>query len=345
MKRLGFFVLLTTCCFIFSQEAKAQSVYGQAWVEYYEPTNSIRAVGYSQPDYSVQVYYSAEIRLTVYQDENYLGDGAANNYHDWCWHTAYCGNAEIELYFPYNPGSEYAVEAEHTARDVQYPQYAEYTDPYGYYTLYGYDTLYHPVYYNFIGTGTPSGLDIKDMVLGVTDAFFTQGAPAAAPHHLKVDDDLIREAQPRPNVTGPCGQIERLIKYQVVSEDGRNVGRTSIGETFPGRIISSCSGQDVRPTGCSTFSGGSFSGNYTDRSGKFTDTLRVGCPAPQDNCGFIIDPNQWVACSGQTFNTRTTLARLVYEVAKRQIKVNGRSTRWKRRTEFFPNGSSYEPPD
>ena len=73
MKKIIGALLMVTCCFICATVNYAQSVYGESWLEYDDTTNTVRAVAYSAPDYNVDVYYCAEVLMTVYEGEEYLG--------------------------------------------------------------------------------------------------------------------------------------------------------------------------------------------------------------------------------------------------------------------------------
>ena len=342
MRNILFILALTfLCCVALSQEAKAQVISAISDVSYYAPTNEIYAYAQVYPDYSSQAYYCATVTAEIYKNGVYETGMQGNNYcSSWCGSTRCGGWARAETYLPYDPNAEYIIEAYHEIdieliRDESGGEIGYY-DYYGFRWYYLHDTSWYPNYNDFIGVDTPDFTSLTNILLGATHSIFSEGATSGPPHHLKVHDDIVREAIAREGVTDPCGQLERLITFQVVDQAGRNAGRTAVGETFPGRIISSCTGNEVMPSPCSTFSRGRFTGHYTTRSGRFTDNLRVGCPAATDDCGFTTDPLLWVACSGNYFATRTTLARFAYDVRKRRITINGRSTLWPRGTEFFP---------
>ena len=158
------------------------------------------------------------------------------------------------------------------------------------------------------------------------------------PHRLKVESDTIRNVNSNDPVP-ECGQVIRLIRYRVVNAAGDPVGRVAHGELFPGPITNPCTGSGPPPTSCSRIVQGQLRPNYTDGGGRFTDSIAIGCPAPSDDCGFVIDPNYWNWCTFSGFETtRIPLAKLRYEARKRVISINNRTTRWPDGTQFFSNG-------
>jgi hypothetical protein len=329
--RLFTIIVIGVCCLAFSQQAKANRVTVNTDV-YYDATQN-RMVGYTeaQSSYLAGMYYC--LSVTVYLTTD-TGQFAGNSAWDGCLY----GYARTEATLPYDANAEYSVEGEHTAEPYYRNDLGQLMDYYNFQTYQDGFPDYYLWNFSFTGPG-PQRTSIGAIFLGTAIALASQGTRHGPPHHLKIDKDEILD----PAVTGTsCGQLERQITYQVVDASGRSAGRVTRGETFPGTIRSSCTGEEVPSTPCSIFSGGRFSGRYTDRSGKFKDTLKVGCPAATDDCGFTIDPNVWVWCSGGNFSNRTDLAKVVYDVRKRSISVGGRNTVWRRGTEFFADGTIRE---
>ena len=309
MKKIIYALMTVMCCFIFSTELKAQSVYGESWIEYDDTTNTVRAVAYSAPDYSVDIYYCVEVYLTLLENEEYLGGVGGMNVNEWGWPTACSGITQVELTYPYHQGSDYFIETSHSVTNVQVPQQTTYEDPYGFYHFENGDPVYAPISFNFMGNGTPS--DLASVLLGFTFAILQQGVPSGPPHHLKVllDHDFIR-------IDG-CNQLQKSIHFRVVDFAGNGAGRINIDEK-PQTITDSCSNTSVSMSSCS---------GETSRYGNFEDGLRTGCPwNGQPNCGFITQ-DVWRWCRGGPYVPPgpVDLASMTYEVRRSIIRVDGQS--------------------
>ena len=216
MKKVIYVLLTVTCCFILSKQTEAQSVYGDSWIEYDDLTNTVRDVAYSSPDYSVDVYYCVEVQMTVNKDNEYLGSDGATNFNQSGWGNMCAGNAWVELVYPYDPNSTYFLETSHTISNVQVPQQTAYNDPYGFYTYLNGDPVFFPLYYQFSGTGYPSGQSINSILLGITFSILQGGITSGPPHHLMVWDDV--------STIGGCAQEYRAITYRIVDASGHPPG-------------------------------------------------------------------------------------------------------------------------
>ena len=116
MRNILLITLLIVGCLTFAQEAKAQAVYGDAWMEYDAVTNQMRAVTWSQPDYAVQAYYCAEVFAYVYQNDNGIGQLWDDNFQPDYGQCS--GMAYAEAFFPYDPNAEYIIETLNSVKPI-----------------------------------------------------------------------------------------------------------------------------------------------------------------------------------------------------------------------------------
>ena len=311
MRRVLCFMLIMIGCLLFTLETRAQTVYGESWLEYDEPTNSMRAIAYSYPDYSVDTYYCTDVYMAVFQDGNYLGGQGASNTNYWGWPTGCSGMAYVEQLFPYDPNSEYTLEASHSVSNIMVPQQTAYHDPYGFYTYADGEPIYYPLYFNFLGTGYPSGQTITNIMLGMTFSIFTEGATAGRPHHFVVSSDT---GQSRFN---SCNSISRTVRYRIVDANGRNAGAVPTREVSdPPNPVSSCDDRQVILGSCGIH-------NDSSTGGLIWDLATVGC-APgvtgSSTCGYDVTI-RWQWCPRE--RTPVTLARIVWNTHANEVKANG----------------------
>ncbi len=327
-----FFTLsvIVTFCF-YSMEAKGQDTQGYNDMYRYVGTDGVeRLVAWAETalDYNAYNYYCAVAHLYLYKDyaddtseliSYTTGTSCLTAMPDRTY-----GRTEVEVL--YDPNVEYRIEVNHINEPIyRSPGDGSFDDYYNYYIyedpMFG-DIVWFPLSYSFNGPG-PDRPSASQIILGVTYAIWTAGALAGPPHHLKVVSDNI-------TTSSACGgELERRWKFRVVDANGRNAGRISIEEQFPGTITDSCSGYTVTPQQCTS------SAPY---SGGYTDTLTTGCPpgqpSPGGSCGFRINPNRWRWCPRG--RTPVVLATMDYDVRFNQISLNGRTTAWPRGTDFFP---------
>lgn len=249
----------------------------------------MRAAVYVSPDYSSQAYYCLVFYGYIYKDDVYQTLMGGDNY---CT-SGYCvcgGDAYGEAFLPYDPNAEYTMEAEHEAH--VYYRYVDESDYetgeyYDYYDFLEYTDgmlVYHPIYYDFTGNGPPR-VSLGNILLGLTTAAFSAGAPAGQPHHLKVVSDSGQTLQ-------TCGTIDRRIKFQAVDVNGRRTGTITTKERFYNAsggelssISNSCRNEQIPPFPCST-----------DVGGSFIDRLWVGCPTVSGFCGTSQFISKWIWC-------------------------------------------------
>jgi hypothetical protein len=314
---LALMLLAGACCLVFSQEAKAD-VNTITEVTYYEPTNSIFAWAEIMVDYDTLAYYEAGYWGQVSKDD--VGLTMFNG-------AIYDGNdGYYEGFFPYDPDADYTIEVypqlqakiRHNIGDT-YEDYYDYIQ-----WTYG-NSVYYPYYFGFSGPGPDRQINTASILLGAVYSIFTDGATAGPPHHLKViSDDTITLSGALSDLAS-CGQKQRTIKYRVVDSTGRNAGRVPVKETFPGTIVSSCTGGTVQPSSCE---------DTDDSKGSFTDILRTGCSSAGGSCGFDVTPDTWSWCPAGT-GSPTPLARSNYSVHYNQITVRGQAGSWAG-THFYP---------
>jgi hypothetical protein len=132
------------------------------------------------------------------------------------------------------------------------------------------------------------------------------------PHHLRVihDDDVTR--------SDLCGQLQKLIQYQVVDQNNRAVGNVQIDEK-PQTITDSCSGTTVTLTTCNTGS--------VNRYGNFTDGVKTGCPYNgPGTCGYDFY-NRWRYCISTPYTPYTyrELAYMYYWATHTFVKIDGQT--------------------
>lgn len=297
-------MLAAACCFAFSLQARAE-VSTITEVSYYEPTNSIFAWAEVSVDYETLAYYCFDNWGDVRKDDESLtmfwGGSCENN---WSYY---------EGFFPYDADADYAIEVHPQLLPRHHlPIGDTYEDYYNYIQWTNGMTVNAPYYFGFSGPGPIVEIDVGSIILGSVFSIFTQGGTAQAPHHLRVifDSDVVR--------TDLCGQLQKLIRFQIVDNNNRAAGKVKIDEK-PQTITDPCSGTAVQMTTCSTSDVGTY--------GNFTDGLRTGCPhsGPND-CGFSFY-NTWRWCirhpSGDS--DRIDLATMDYYVNRGIIKVDGQA--------------------
>jgi len=319
------------CCLVIFQEAKAD-VNTFTDLSYYEPTDSIRVTATTYFDYATWCYYDVNHWGQVSNNNEVLGMFSA---------TMYDGlDAYNEEYYPFDPNEEYYVEAYPNLFAKVRHDYGDTYEDYYQYVLWTYSdpALSFPNFFGFTGPGPDVEISGNSILLGAINSIFTEGAMSGPPHHLKINKDDFKE------LSGGCGQRERDIDYLVVDQSGRKAGKVAAGEDFGGTITNWCTNNRVDPQSCSWFSGGVVHPFHTDSS-TIHDHLAVGCPAPDDSCGFSINPDTWVWCKPPGYTSdRIPLVKVTYDVRKRTITVGGRPTAWRKGTEIFANGQIVEPP-
>lgn len=313
-------VLLAVCCLGAPTETKAQHVFADTGVAYYEPTNELLAYSEAWSDYPADLYYCLEIGGPVYKDGVEAAWISGTNYP--ASGEGYCGGwANADTWLPYDANAEYEVLSSYnlvTSYRV-FDESGMWADYYNF-AQYGYadPNVFAPISYDFSGPG-PSVPNIQNIFLGSLYSLFQMGAMAGGPHHLKVVSDQILQ--------GPCGQAQRFITFRVVDQQGRGAGGTYLKEIFPGTITDTCSNFTVTPSPCSL--------NYTGPTGSnFTDVIRTGCPTIGGACGFTINPNKWAKC---TFGIPVqTLATMNYMARWAFVSIDSNSSPWPAGKEFFP---------
>lgn len=346
MRTILFAMTCFTVCLL-CPSAKAQvNVYGYTDIFYDEANNTVTFSAQTYSDYTVQSYYCVGVTGYIYKDDEYQTQISGRG----CASAQYpeAGYADAVTTLPYDPNAEYDIEAQHFVET-----YVSLTENEGggggyagmdYYNFAAYaypaPPIYSPLWFAFAGNGPPNRSTVS-IILGQVFAVFVRGALSGPPDHLKIIDDNPLD----PAKTDPvCGQKERQITYQVVDITGRSAGRNAVGENFPSTITSSCTGEEVSPSSCSSFFGGQFHPRLTDRKGKFTDKQKVGCPADADDCGFTIEPDTWVWCKPPDYTSnRVPLARIRYDVRKRSIAIGGIETKWPKDTAIYADGRIITP--
>lgn len=312
---LALVLLAGVCCLGFSQATKAD-VNTITQVTYYEPTNSIMAWAEVIPDYDTLAYYCFDDWGEIRKD-----DVVINSF----WGGSCDNESYYEAFFAYDPDAEYTIEVHPQLIAKQRHDIGDtYEDYYNYSEWANRDPVYYPYYFNFTGPGPDVGIWGNTITLGTVFSLFTEGATAGPPHHLKViSDDTITMPGALTDLDS-CGQKRRTIKYRVVDSTGRNAGRVPVKETFPGTIVSSCTGGTVTPSSCE---------DTDDSKGSFVDILRTGCASAGGTCGFEVTPDTWSWCPAGT--SSTALARSNYSVRYHQITVRGQTSSWVN-THFYP---------
>ncbi|MDX6528970.1 MAG: hypothetical protein QOH41_1260 [Blastocatellia bacterium] len=334
-------LLIAACCLLNPQQINATpNTYTYSTIDFDDSTGTVLATGHTQADYQTGAYYQTTGAGLSLKDSN--GNQVASQQKQ-----AYGVTVDVSAQTDGYADEQYEVDTGHYILATYYlynyyyqGQYRNgYDDQYNYTAVEGqnwgtYDS------YTFYGNG-PIVVSqyTNDIILGQSKKTVKVGTP----DHLKLVSDNIVTL---PNSGGSCGQVQRSIRWRVVDQAGRGTGKTAVGESFPGQVVNQCTGNEPSPTPCSYFVGGQVHPNYTDGSGKFSadDLLSIGCPAPDNTCGFTIDPDTWVWCKAPDFTSnRVPLAAIVYDIRKSGVSVGGRATQWNSNTEFFADGTIRTP--
>jgi len=308
----------------------ASTTYEYSDVFYLPESNTIVGYFYLEQGYDESVFYCMYANAPL----NQIGaDGVpitiagsspstCDQLHLWAWNEV-----------PYDPNLQYEAPAETHLQPVFRNEFQQWWDYYNYQSFSEGMPVYAPLEFYFEANG-PSLPSLPEITLGIVSSFWTDGGKAGLPHHLKVLDDHTTD------FTSSCTRKRRLIQYQVVDQSGRPVGTTTIGETFPGDLVDTCNGTHPQPSPCYVFQNGHANSNHTDSKGRFTDELRVGCPAPTNDCGIDATGNKWVWCQRGTSGEpiRTTLATVDYILKKSRITVNSSENSWEGHS-FFADGT------
>ena len=342
--RISWHILMAATIFLsFPLYSKAQNTNGSSSLIFDEATGILHGYSTSDPDYSVSGYYNSWVAAALIDESHDGPEGYGFTYLDagtaiGPGRVEEGTQAEAEADTQYKLVSTHQVEAIYYERiylDPPNDPEDHYNDYYNFESVGGFS---YEFTHTFHGPGPSILMDVGSRVIDVGTTYDQKRT--LVPHHLKIVSDDIHDPTTIPAV---CGQLDRVVKYRVVDSNGRGVGKTAVGETFSEPTVSSCTSNAVPATSCSSFFSGQVHPNYTDGSGKFTDTLRVGCPASTDNCGFATK-DTWVWCKAPDYSSiRVPLAAIEINVRKRNISVNGRDTVWVKDTEFFPDGSVHEP--
>ena len=119
---------------------------------------------------------------------------------------------------PYDPTADYAIEAlPQLISKHNYPIGDGYEDYYNYVQWSLGDPVYYPTAFGFTGPGPSTEIDFSSIVLGSVYSYFTEGATAGPPDHVRVISDTGQSEQ-------QCGTIRRRIVFQVVDINGRRAG-------------------------------------------------------------------------------------------------------------------------
>ena len=302
--RKRFVLVLLTSAFtlMFSRDAKG-SVECITEVSYYEPTNSILAWAETVPDYETLLYYDVGHWGYVRKYDEPVRDFYGQNYETEVYY---------EEFFPYDPDADYVIEVYptltvkyHHAPGDTYADYYNYVE-----WTYG-NQVYAPYSFGFTGPGPDVGISFSSILLGYVFSIFTQGGTSGPPHHLRVihDHDVVRNDL--------CGQLQKLIQFQVVDQQHRAAGQVALDEA-PVDVTDTCSGTKVTLSKCETTS--------TTRYGNFTDGIKTGCPHTGPSlCGFLFyDTWRWCRnTSPYTPPNQVGLACMEYSATRTLIKVDG----------------------
>jgi hypothetical protein len=300
---LALLLLASACCLIYLQPAKAD-VTSYTNISYYEPTNSIYALGEVLTDYDTLAYYCMETSFLVAKNEeqlDWVGDGSCENN----WNL-------YEGFFAYDPAADYSIEAlPQLISKHNYPIGDGYEDYYNYVQWSLGDPVYYPTAFGFTGPGPSTEIDFASIVLGSVYSYFTEGATAGPPDHLKVISDTGQAEQ-------QCGTIRRRIVFQVVDSTGRRAGSRNTRERFynpssnieMANVSNSCRNDTISPSGCSL-----------DVGGRFTDQLWAGCPTVSGFCGTDQFISKWIWCPRG--KPEQVLTSNTYHVRNTFVHVNG----------------------
>lgn len=298
-------------CLAFPQRASAQHVHGYSSLTYDDSTGMLHGYSETDPDYSVECYYSSMV-------DGYLTDETNGGaYLDIQTNIGFYGYASVTTQAQGEAGNDYKLTSLHQQRIENSEPYEEpggtlryrWFDYYGFYFLSG-DQHYY--LYDFFGAGPIAYPENHLVELGETyDRKRTR-----TPHHLKVLSD-----EP---LSTFCGSKVREVLFQVVDLNGQPTGVTPIKEVYGNTTQNTCNPYQLTPSSCSTL--------YTTRTGAFIDRLTAGCPAV-GSCGFEISPNRWQWCPRG--RPAVTLFALNYVVHADKITIGG--------VEKFPDNSEISP--
>ena len=299
---LSLSLLSVACCLLFAQRTKADvTVITQ--LSYYEPTNSLYASAETFPDYETLSYYAVGHTGYVRNGEDIIAEFNGESY-----------DTEVSWgdFLPYNPDADYEIEVypgltakyNHPIGDTyeDYYNYIEWTS--------GYEVVF-PYYFSFTGPGPNVQISLPSIFLGTIFSVFTQGAISGSPHHLRVihDEEIIRNDL--------CGQIQKLIKFQVLDQNNKPAGRIEIDErAVPAPVTDSCSNSTVTLTTCSTSSVSTY--------GNFTDGIKTGCPHNGSTpCGFdFFDHWRYCRSTPYTPTDYRDLATMYYWATRTEIRID-----------------------
>lgn len=302
--KLTFLLLTIMCCLLITEQTKAAGVTCITQVSYYEPTGSLWVSAETLPDYDTLAYHAIGHWGYVNKDDVELTEFNGESY-----------DSEVDWgdFFPYDANANYAIEVfPELVSKHNYPIGDSYED---YYDYIEWSSGYYgsfPAYYSFSGPGPEVSISLPEIVLGSVLGIFTQGAMSGTADHLRVihDDDVTR--------SDLCGQVQKLIKYQVVDQNNRAVGDVQIDEK-PQTIVDSCSGTTVTLSRCNTSS--------ADRYGNFTDGVKTGCPYNgPGTCGYDFF-NRWRHCISTPYTPETykELAYMYYWATHTFVKIDGQT--------------------
>lgn len=229
------------------------------------------------------------------------------------------GEAYIDTFLPYDPSVEYTAESRHNI-EVRYRRSEIYAEGYGdYYNYIEYtygNPVYYPIQYDFVGPGPDTTTPFSSILLGITNALFSEGSRVGPPHHVKVVSDTGQRQQ-------DCTTVRRLIKFQVVDSAGRRTGTVPVGESFfdpqsgtpVNSVTNSCrNNEQIYPSGCAP------TDQWSSPFGQFTDQLWVGCPTVTFSCGTSA-VSRWSWCPrGRPAQALTTNR---YEARRDSVLING----------------------
>jgi hypothetical protein len=231
-------------------------------------------------DYSVDTYYC--VYLDVEIDKNgvnsgYNGTGTCN-----------AGGAATWVVLPYDSNAEYDVISNSRVDCYFNDPGLGYIDIYDFIDYLSGQFVIHPGLYQFTGTnGSTQYPSFPQILLGITNAVWTQGGASTLPHHLTIyNDDTITNAP-------ACFSKKRTINYQVRDSSERRTGTIPIVETLhtiPGDT-EFCPANDC-PTPPQYYCPPGVQ-NTNLPGGRFTDILSVSCPEGSGSCGFPTDTSKW----------------------------------------------------
>lgn len=316
-------MLALPLCLLFLAKASAQT--SEGWTDLFYDSANNRMYGISTLvfDYPTYLYYCPYTEVYLTADDTAVGYNYSNCGTIVCGE---CGSVGTETSTSYSPDVEYQVEGVHSV----YPYFTN-PSPSGYIDYYNYETymeglpVHFPYAYGFLGPGPDRVTSLQSIILGITNALMSQGSRHNNPHHLKVVSDI--------TLTASCGSKDRRLTLQVVDDQGRNTGTSSVVETLHDpdngelwlSVFNTCQNSAYAPFPCYP----------TDLPrGTFTDRLWVGCPSSGGDCGMTTIRSKWFWCPRG--RTRVALASNLYRVRHDAVYINGSTDTITAGTNMYP---------